>query len=126
MKLVGCCFDGAANMSGKFNGLQAKIKSELSSMAIYVHCHAHKLNLAVQSASNAINSVRNSLDLAEKLHNFVQGSTKRAALFRHIQDKATQTTLKQLSETRWHSRFNAFKALSKSYSAIISLLTVSF
>ncbi|ODM87805.1 Zinc finger MYM-type protein 1 [Orchesella cincta] len=45
--LRGQCFDGAANMSGCFRGVQARIKS-LQPKALYVHCFNHGLNLALQ------------------------------------------------------------------------------
>lgn len=44
--LFGQGFDGASNMSGKFNGVQAIIREQYP-QAIYVHCAAHSLNLAV-------------------------------------------------------------------------------
>ena len=46
-KLVGQCYDGAANMSGCEKGLASRVQ-EVSSLAIYVHCYAHLLNLALQ------------------------------------------------------------------------------
>uniref|UniRef100_A0A8D8TQM6 Zinc finger MYM-type protein 1 n=1 Tax=Cacopsylla melanoneura TaxID=428564 RepID=A0A8D8TQM6_9HEMI len=45
----GQSYDNASNMSGKYNGLQAKIK-EISPHAEYVPCFAHSLNLVGQSA----------------------------------------------------------------------------
>ena len=47
LPLPQCCsqaFDGAANMSGENNGVQALVKKE-ESRALYVHCLAHNLNL---------------------------------------------------------------------------------
>lgn len=41
-------YDGAVNMSGKFQGVQARIK-ELNSKALYVHCASH-CNLCVLKA----------------------------------------------------------------------------
>lgn len=50
-------YDGASNMSGQFQGVQAHIRSKYPK-ALYVHCAAHSLNLAVSTASN-IKPVRN-------------------------------------------------------------------
>ncbi|KAL4123082.1 hypothetical protein QTP88_015314 [Uroleucon formosanum] len=47
--LRGQGYDGAASMSGRFNGVQACIKKEYKT-AIYVHCSSHSLNLAVSYA----------------------------------------------------------------------------
>jgi hypothetical protein len=44
--LRGIGFDGAANMSGVYNGLQARIK-HIQLLALYVHCAAHDLNLVI-------------------------------------------------------------------------------
>lgn len=42
--LRGQGYDGGSNMSGKFNGVQALIKSE-QPLALYTHCFSHSLNL---------------------------------------------------------------------------------
>ncbi|XP_060873889.1 zinc finger MYM-type protein 1-like [Metopolophium dirhodum] len=45
-QIVAQSYDGANVMSGKFNGLQSKVKSQYP-YAIYTHCMAHKMNLIV-------------------------------------------------------------------------------
>ena len=42
-KCRGQCYDDAANVSGRVNGLRMKLIHE-ESRAICVHCRAHKLN----------------------------------------------------------------------------------
>ena len=44
-KLVGQCYDGAANMSGIKNGVNKKIRSQVKK-ALYIHCYADQFNLA--------------------------------------------------------------------------------
>lgn len=44
--VVAQSYDGANVMSGKFNGVQAKIKNKFP-YAIYTHCMAHRINLVV-------------------------------------------------------------------------------
>lgn len=39
-------YDGASVMSGRFNGVQAKVKVKYP-YAIYTHCMAHRVNLVV-------------------------------------------------------------------------------
>lgn len=46
LQIVAQSYDGANVMSGKFNGLQNKIKNQYP-YAIYTHCMAHKMNLIV-------------------------------------------------------------------------------
>ena len=53
----GQAYDNAANMAGKYSGLQARIK-KINSVAEFVPCAAHSLNLvgvnAVESCSGAV------------------------------------------------------------------------
>ena len=52
--LRGQGYDGASNMSGKFKGVQAVVRSRVPSAVYYLHCRAHSLNLAVvHSCSNS-------------------------------------------------------------------------
>ena len=45
-KLIGMGFDGAATFAGKKSGVQAHLKKH-ASHSVFVHCHCHKLQLAV-------------------------------------------------------------------------------
>lgn len=55
--IYGQGYDGAANMSGKFKGVQTIIRNTYPK-ALYVHCAAHTLNLAMSSSCEH-QSVRN-------------------------------------------------------------------
>ncbi|CAI6351604.1 unnamed protein product [Macrosiphum euphorbiae] len=57
--MYGQGYDGASNMAGQFKGVQKIIRDKYPN-ALYVHCSAHSLNLAVSSSSN-IKPIRNSL-----------------------------------------------------------------
>ncbi|KAF0722555.1 zinc finger MYM-type protein 1-like [Aphis craccivora] len=61
----GQAYDTANNMSGRYNGLQAKIK-ELNPLAVYIPCAAHSLNLvgthAVQCSNEATQFFLHELD----------------------------------------------------------------
>ena len=60
-----------------------------------------------------------------KLHDFVEGSAKRHALFQHIQDPEKRTkTLQHLSDTRWACRDRAFSALVEGYSSVVLFLQI--
>lgn len=50
-------YDGASAMSGKFNGVQTHIREKIPS-ALYVHCSAHVLNLAL-AKSCTVSPIRN-------------------------------------------------------------------
>ena len=47
--MCGQCYDGASNMSGAVAGYRSLIQQE-APMAVYFHCAAHRLNLAIVSA----------------------------------------------------------------------------
>lgn len=48
-KCVSLCYDGASVMSGCQSGVQARVL-EINPKAIYIHCHAHQLNLVLVDA----------------------------------------------------------------------------
>ena len=47
--MVGQGYDGAANMSGRFQGVQAVVK-QAHSKALCTHCSFHRLNLVISHA----------------------------------------------------------------------------
>ena len=49
-RLRGYCFDGAANMSGRIHGVQAKLKAA-NPGSLYIHCSNHALDLVLQEAA---------------------------------------------------------------------------
>lgn len=51
--LAGQGYDGAAVMSGRCNGVAARIKAE-AKHAFYVHCNAHCLNLVIVDSVKAV------------------------------------------------------------------------
>jgi hypothetical protein len=122
-KMVGKAFDGAASMSGQFKGLSARLSS-ISPLAIYVHCYAHRLNLAVESSCNQIKDVRDIISIVQALYVFIEGSPKRHAQFESINENDSFLTLKKLCATRWACRHEAFKALCLSFSTVIKFLKV--
>lgn len=52
-KLRGQGYDGAANMSGVYTELQARLKRR-NPAARYIHCCAHSLNLVINDAVRGI------------------------------------------------------------------------
>ena len=58
--MVGQCYDGAANMSGVQKGVAARMQ-EIVPEAVYVHCNAHRLHLALQGTLEANIVLRNAL-----------------------------------------------------------------
>ena len=123
-KMVGQCYDGARNISGIRNGLHIKIR-EVADKALYVHCYAHQLNLALQHSCDNIPKARNCLNTLNSLHDFVEGSAKRHALFQSIQSMSgdqIKRILHHLSDTRWASRDLSLNAMK----GILTLMSSSF
>ena len=100
-------YDGAANMSGSYKGLQSQNQSH-NDKALYVHGHAHCLNLVlVESAKSNQHFVR-FFNLLESLYTFFAGSTKCHAAFVKMQQSMypdqSVCELKKLFDTRWACR----------------------
>ncbi|XP_060968719.1 uncharacterized protein LOC133036221 [Cannabis sativa] len=69
-------YDGASNMRGQWNGLQALILSECP-YAYYVHCFAHRLQLALVAASREVIPVHQFFTKLNSIVNIVGASCKR-------------------------------------------------
>ncbi|KAL4098046.1 hypothetical protein QTP88_022718 [Uroleucon formosanum] len=72
--MIGQDYDGAASMSGHLNGAQTIIRSEYPK-ALYVHCSAHSLNLAIGYACQ-IQMIRNCM---EELQDVINNETSQKA-----------------------------------------------
>ena len=123
--IVGQCYDGAANMSGISKGVAARFKS-INKKALFVHCYAHKLNLALQDTCSKIIEVRNCIGTVNSIYSFIEASPKRHAIFEKLQIEQNQSrlTLKHLSDTRWSSRDKAFRAINENLAVIFDTLEV--
>ncbi|CAG2214457.1 unnamed protein product [Mytilus edulis] len=121
-------YDGAANMSGKYNGVQARISSIIPE-ATYVHCKSHCLNLAVVHSCKD-NSVRNVMTVVQEIGFAFDYSAKRLqAFFDELSsDAATKenmekrTKLRTLCETRWTSRADALYTFKTAFPVVVHSL----
>jgi hypothetical protein len=121
--LVGQGYDGGSNMSGEFKGVAARIRAKIP-QAVYIHCHAHRLNLALQDALEEHHSASNVMAIAAALHNFFDGSYKRKSALKDDQQANHNgtTTTKRLDTTRWGSRQASFSSILKTIKNIITCL----
>ena len=69
--LRGQTYDGASNMSGQYNGCQAKIKDK-QPLATYFHCNSHLANLVLQHAVNDNPTIRDAIQWVHELGFTVQ------------------------------------------------------
>lgn len=116
----GQSYDNASNMSGKYEGMQAKIK-EVCPQAEYVPCAAHSLNLVGVAAVNCCVKAASFFDFLNNIYTFFAASTARwAFLLSHLDAKSTVP--KNPSQTRWSARADATAAVVHSYEQFLKAL----
>ena len=122
-KIVGECFDGASNMCGIHGGL-ATLMKETSPLSIYVHCYAHRLNLALEGSLSLVQNLKNTLGTIQSLYNFIGGTAERVASFKdtEVEGELLSLSLKSLSETRWACRYEAMCAVDEQLERIMKML----
>lgn len=121
-KMRGQGYDGAANMSGKYRGVQARIRNVVPG-AIYTHCKAHNLNLSIIHACKET-LVRNVMNTLQEIAFIFDYSAKKLSLFKEqlVNDAVARTNmegrqkLKTLCETRWASRSEALYTFKAAFS----------
>jgi len=104
--LRGQGYDGAATMSGKYNGIKAHI-NQSHPLTMHVHCAAHYFNLVV-SMSCSIQSIRNCLRTVGKTHDFIVYQNRKHVLSQCIDSSEQEIHVKSLKRscaTRWIKQF---------------------
>jgi hypothetical protein len=84
--LIGESFDGAAAMSGCYNGLQAHLK-KIAPESIFTHCHAHVLNLKVTDVTSCCLSAQDLFNLLQKTAVFFSDSYKKTGIWKNFLSK---------------------------------------
>ena len=128
LKVRAQCFDGASNMSGKYNGVQALIKERVP-LANYVHCKSHCLNLALVHRSK-IPCVRTMMATVQDVAFAFDYSAKRLSAF--MDELSTDAVTKEnmdgrkklrtLCETRWTSRADSLSTFKTSFRVVVHAL----
>jgi hypothetical protein len=122
--LRGQGYDGAAAMSGEFNGVQAHVMKNHPT-ALYVHCAAHSLNLAVSKASE-VPEIRNCLGIVGQAHNFFSYPKRRDVLNKALAEAENIPkikTLKKMCTTRWIERFDSVSDFKEIYVYVVDALS---
>ena len=99
--LVGQAYDGAAVMSGKHSGVQARIR-EQAKFAFYIHCSAHSLNLVLVDVVKSVPKTEEFFSLLQSLYIFTSASyvhLKWLSIQREMYGRTRE--LQRLSDTRW-------------------------
>lgn len=122
-KCRGQGYDGAANMSGAYGGLQKLIKDRQPT-ASYIHCAAHNLNLVLNDACINVPFIREFYDLCQKIYTFFGHSIKRWNDLKIVQNNENiKLTLKSLCATRWSSRFESVISIRYNFVEILKVLS---
>ncbi|CAH2319437.1 zinc finger MYM-type 1-like [Pelobates cultripes] len=115
---IGDSFDGAANMSGTYTGLQA-LMTEVCPSHIHTWCHAHVLNLVICDASSVCVPAVSLFGLLGNLSTFFSESYKRIKIWEdQLKAKTGSAKLKRLDKigtTRWSSKARALRKLCGTY-----------
>ncbi|QHN82620.1 Zinc finger MYM-type protein [Arachis hypogaea] len=133
-------YDGASNMRGEWNGLQALFLKD-SPQAYYVHCFAHRLQLALVAASREVLQIHEFFTQLNSIVTIVSASSKRHDQLQEAQaienanlvaqneletgKGANQiSTLQRAGDTRWSSHFNSICSLVKMFTATNIVLNI--
>nr|XP_023922400.1 zinc finger MYM-type protein 1-like [Quercus suber] len=131
-------YDGASNMRGEWNRLQALFLKDCP-YAYYVHCMAHRLQLALVTASREVKDVHQFFDHLVNIINIVVGSSKRNDELQHAQSEQVENmiasneietgrganqigTLQRAGETRWGSHFQSICSLINMFDATCKVI----
>ncbi|XP_074318948.1 uncharacterized protein LOC141655799 [Silene latifolia] len=122
-------YDGASNMRGQFNGLQALFLKECP-YAYYIHCFAHRLQLCLNAVAKGVHDLWQFFSTLNMIVNFVYSSAKRHSMLKacreaEIADLVAAATLETGSgqnqtsslqrggATRWGSHLRSISSLIK-------------
>ena len=117
-------YDGVSNMSGKYQGCQALIKT-VQPLAHYTHCGAHITHLICAKATESAPFLRDALNVVQELGVFynASGKFKKVYLDQHVtDDNPAPSSLKPLCPTRWLSRGVAIRAVLSNFADVLGAL----
>ena len=104
---IGDSFDGAANMSGQYRGVQARI-SEVVDNHVHVWCYAHTLNLVLGDTTSSTAPSMSLFSLLNPTATFVRGSHKNMNAWTDcLSEKfgaAKLLKLNTIGKTRWWAK----------------------
>jgi len=136
--LRGQGYDGASNMKGELNGLQALFLRECP-YAYYVHCYAHRLQLALVAAAKdvvpvtqffqhllfIVNTVDSSSKRHDELHDAQMVELARLLAVDELETGQGENQIRSLrrpGDTRWGSHLGSISSLTNMFKAVSSVL----
>ena len=123
--IVGMGFDGAATISGKKTGVQARLKKH-APHAVFVHCHLQQL-VCVQAA-NSTTRIKYVYTMLTTLWKYFHYSPESAESLKEIQHVLNLPEMKVIkpSDTRWLAHEWCVKAVKASYTALVVILDINY
>ena len=112
-------------MSVTKNGVATQISS-VEKRAIYIHCYAHALNLAVGYTMKQSKLCCAALEVAIEICKLIKFSPKREAAFNFIKGQITQENSQSVSirifcPTRWTVHVNSIGSILENYTILSQL-----
>ena len=123
-KVSSLASDGASVMTGKHNGVGARLRENSSPYLIQIHCAAHRLALAAADACRFVSYFDEFQRLLKQVYFYYSTSAVRYEGLRELQrvleDNPTLKTisLKEPASFRWLSLHQAVKAFHSVYPAL--------
>ncbi|XP_052203196.1 uncharacterized protein LOC127808670 [Diospyros lotus] len=131
-------YDGANNMRGTWNELQALFLRDYP-YAYYVHCFAHRLQLALISAAKDVSVIWEFFSHLDNVINIINSSSQRISELQNAQRKEVEHmlsigeresgsganqigNLQCAGTTRWSSHYDSVKSMISMYSATCKVL----
>ena len=119
-------YDGAAVMSGCASGVQKRIR-ELAPQAIYVHCHAHCLNLVLVDCVKSLTQASDFFAVVQSLYVFMSANKAHTVFIKQqsvLHPDKQPRELQRLSDTRWACRYTSLDAVCSTFDCILSALEI--
>lgn len=127
-KLRGQGYDGASNMSGVRQGVQARV-CQVHPNAAYIHCQSHALNLCiVHGCDDGI--VKDMMTKVQEIAFSFSYSAKRQFQFQEMlsetpdarEEMGKRRKLRTLCETRWSARADSLSTFKASFDVVVKAL----
>ena len=129
---------GASNICSEWNELQAHFLKDFP-YAYYIHCMAHRLQLALVTVSREVKDVHQLFDHLVNIINIVVGSSKHNDELQHAQAEQVEnmiasneietgrggnqiSTLQRVGDTKWGSHFQSICSLIKMFDATCKVI----
>ena len=123
-RIVSQGYDGASVMSGRCSGVQQRIR-EVALHAVYIHCYAHNLNLALVDCVKGNSDAREFFSLIQAVYIFISSSKAHTIYIEKQKNLHPDRQIRQLQrlvDTRWACSYNAINALCYTFDAVVSTL----